>query len=140
MTVRVGFGRRSLQVDTHDLFIGEIAGVYLQFIQWIAVLISLDYELIPLPVCLQTLQCRLIVGNVVGYRLVSEFAVGDTLAVGLALTLQRCYPLFKFSLVKQICLRGPRNGNLQNMQYIEKKGSSRKSGARERRKSVKFGV
>ena len=101
MTVRIGTLRQSLQMDTHVLLIREVAGVNLQVVQSIAVLVSLDNGLITIPVCLHPLQCCLVVGDVVCYGLVSEFAVGNTLAVYLALTLQSAMiTLFIVSFIK----------------------------------------
>ena len=89
-------------MDTHVLLVGEVAGVDSEIVERIAVLISPDNSLVPGDISLHPLDCRLVVGNVVGDGLVPELGIGDALVVRLALTFKRGYALFKFRLFQQV--------------------------------------
>ena len=75
-------------MDAHVLFIGEVAGVDSEIVERIAVLISPDNSLVAGDISLHPLDCRLVVGNVVGDGLMPELGIRDALVVCLALTFQ----------------------------------------------------
>ncbi len=66
LTVCVGTLRQCLQMDTHVLLIGEVASVDGEIVLGIAVFISHYYCLIADNIRLHPLDCRLVVGNVMG--------------------------------------------------------------------------
>ena len=104
--VGVGALCQPLQVDTHVLFIGKVAGVNREIVDWVAILVTLHNLVVTLPIRSHALDCRLVVGDVVGDGLEFELAVTATFVERLSLTLQRRYPLFKFCLVKQVGVAG----------------------------------
>ncbi len=75
LTVGVGTLCQSLQMDTHVLLVGEIAGVDGEIVERIAVLISPYDCLVADYIGLHPLYCRLVVGNVMRYSLVSELGI-----------------------------------------------------------------
>ena len=102
LTVGVGTLCQSLQMNTHVLLIGQVAGVEGEIVERITVLVSPDDCLVPCDISLHPFDCRLVVGNVVGDGLVSELGIGNALVVRLALTLQRGYAFFEFRLFQQV--------------------------------------
>ena len=118
VSVRVGTLCQPLKMYAHILLIGKIAGVNLQVVQRIPVLVTLDNRIVPCPVRLHTFKCSLVVGYVVGNGLVTELRVSDTLAVCLALTFQRRYTFFKFSLIKQISVTGENSHILREVHAV----------------------
>ena len=72
LTVGISLHCQTLQMDTHILLVGEVAGIYGEIVDGVAVFVSLDDRRIPGCILFHSPDCRLIVGNIMADSLESE--------------------------------------------------------------------